>query len=300
MGWNGSGTFTRTNGTYTGGNIWLSDQQAATPISASIHDVHDTDLANGITACLCKNGENSATGNLPMGGFLHTNVGAATAITNYARYDQVQKSSPTWGGTSGGTANAQTFSLTPTLTSGNFVAGATFRFKCGSTNTGATTININSLGAKTLLYKGFACVGGELVAGVIAEIVYDGTSFHLLEHCGGWATWSPTFSGIGSLTWSASASVSRFQRHGNLANLKLLAAGTTGGVDGNELRFTLPLTAVDSNDILVARVYNGSTTVGGFVGFASTTVAAGSRYDNANVGLGASRTLYVEGFYECA
>ena len=54
------------------------------------------------------------------------------------------------------------------------------------TNTGATTINITpsggaALGAKNIFSGGVACVGGELVAGVPAGIIYDGTQYHLLS-----------------------------------------------------------------------------------------------------------------------
>jgi len=76
MSWSG-GTFTRTNGTYTGATIWTSDASASVKIRADRHDVHDYDLATAINACLTKDGTNTATGNLPMGGYHHTNVGAA-------------------------------------------------------------------------------------------------------------------------------------------------------------------------------------------------------------------------------
>lgn len=40
MGWS-SGTFTRTNGTYTGAAVWTSDAGAAVKITAVRHDTHD-------------------------------------------------------------------------------------------------------------------------------------------------------------------------------------------------------------------------------------------------------------------
>lgn len=78
MAWNGSGTFTRTNGVNTGSGVWTSDRDASVKITASRHDTHDQDLAAGINACLAKNGENAMTGDLNMGGNDVTNAAAGT------------------------------------------------------------------------------------------------------------------------------------------------------------------------------------------------------------------------------
>lgn len=78
MAWNGSGSFVRTNGTYSGTSVWTSDRDASVKITASRHDTHDQDLAAGINACLAKNGENAMTGDLNMGGNDVTNAVAGT------------------------------------------------------------------------------------------------------------------------------------------------------------------------------------------------------------------------------
>lgn len=70
-----AGTFTRTYGS-TG---WQGDNVAGTPILADRHDTNDQDLATGINACINKDGSNSMTANLNMGGFIPTNLGAGTA-----------------------------------------------------------------------------------------------------------------------------------------------------------------------------------------------------------------------------
>jgi hypothetical protein len=62
-----------------------------------------------------------------------------------------------------------------------YAAGQAFKFKAGGfPNTGATTVNINSLGAKNIFNLGAACVGGEILADTSYEIVYDGTQFQLI------------------------------------------------------------------------------------------------------------------------
>lgn len=62
MAWDGSGQFSRTNGTQTGSTTWANARDAGNNITAAQHDTHDQDLADGINACLAKNGENGATG----------------------------------------------------------------------------------------------------------------------------------------------------------------------------------------------------------------------------------------------
>lgn len=87
MGWS-AGTFTRTNGTYTGASVWASDEAATIDIESARHDTHDQDLAAGINLCIHKGGQNAATANLPMGGFKHTNVANATASGEYVSFSQ--------------------------------------------------------------------------------------------------------------------------------------------------------------------------------------------------------------------
>lgn len=61
MAWDGSGNFTRSNGTQTGSETWADARDAGNNITASQHDTHDQDLADGINACLTKNGETKPT-----------------------------------------------------------------------------------------------------------------------------------------------------------------------------------------------------------------------------------------------
>ena len=63
MAW-GSGTFTRARGA----NGWKSDYDSNIGIEPTRHDDGDNDLATGINQCLTKDGQNSATGNLDLGG----------------------------------------------------------------------------------------------------------------------------------------------------------------------------------------------------------------------------------------
>ena len=88
MPWSG-GVFSRTNGVHTGSTVWAQDNAAGTGIVTTPHDIHDQDLATGINFCLAKDGSNTPTGNLAMGGYKHTGVGAASGSGQYVRYDEL-------------------------------------------------------------------------------------------------------------------------------------------------------------------------------------------------------------------
>jgi hypothetical protein len=179
MAWNGSGTFSRTNGTFTGATVWADDRDAGTKITAINHDLHDKDLADGINACLCKNGENKPSANIDWNGKKITNAAAATARTDYARTAEVQDSTTTYAGVSGGAADVQTLKLTPAIAA--YATGQMFSFKAGFTNTGAATLNINGVGAIGIRdTTGGALGAGAITAGQFYEVLYDGTYFTLL------------------------------------------------------------------------------------------------------------------------
>lgn len=90
MPWSGAGVFTRTDGTRTGATVWAQAKAALIKILSTAHDTHDQDLAAGINACLAKNGENAATGNIPMGGYKLTGLAAGASAGESVRYEQVQ------------------------------------------------------------------------------------------------------------------------------------------------------------------------------------------------------------------
>jgi hypothetical protein len=102
----------------------------------------------------------------------------ARLVTTMLLSVRCREAKPIWGGTSGGSANAQTITLSPAITA--YAAGQQFAFLAGNTNTGACTLNVNGLGTKNIYSNGAACVGGEIVAARIYEVAYDGTQFQLL------------------------------------------------------------------------------------------------------------------------
>jgi hypothetical protein len=83
-------------------------------------------------------------------------------------------------GTAGGSANALT--LTPSPALGAYAAGVSYSFKVGaSTNTASVTLAVSGLSAQALVNPdGVALQYGQLFAGAIAQVMYDGTNFQLV------------------------------------------------------------------------------------------------------------------------
>lgn len=183
MPWTGSApnqTFVRSDGTRTGTTVWQEADGAGVDIIATDHDTHDQDIGTSLNLALKKDGGNTPTANLPMGGYKHTGVGDAAALTQYLTLKQRLNGVGGYIATVGGTASAITLTTGYTLTA--YVAGMSFRFIVGTTNTGATTLNVDGLGAKSILRQnGDALEAYDLESGVIADVTYNGTAFKLVS-----------------------------------------------------------------------------------------------------------------------
>lgn len=106
--------------------------------------------------------------------------GAATPIT--------QTGAEIYGLDASGT-DAYAITLVPALAA--YVTGMTVVFKAGTANTGAATLNVNGLGAKTIKKQFNVDLStGDIVSGQMVTVVYDGTNFELQS--------LPTTSGGGS------------------------------------------------------------------------------------------------------
>lgn len=79
-----------------------------------------------------------------------------------------------------GSANAIVITVGNPLTAA-YAAGLPLQIKVAANNTGATTINMNSLGAVPLIYpSGSGMASGQLQAGAIISVMYDGANFQYL------------------------------------------------------------------------------------------------------------------------
>ncbi len=87
MAWSGAAgaqVFARDTGVYTGTTAWAQTDAASRGIRSDDHDTHDQQISDGINACLKKDGNNTASGDLRLGGFKITGLGTPTANTDAA------------------------------------------------------------------------------------------------------------------------------------------------------------------------------------------------------------------------
>jgi len=79
-----------------------------------------------------------------------------------------------------GATDAYAITLSPAP--GSYTTGMVVNFKANTANTGAATLNVNSLGAKTIKkQKDLDLSDNDIKAGSIVQVVYDGTNFQMLN-----------------------------------------------------------------------------------------------------------------------
>lgn len=81
-----------------------------------------------------------------------------------------------------------------------YAAGDQFAFKANTANTGAATLNVNSLGAKTIKKNhDQTLANNDIEAGQLVHVIYDGTDFQMLSQLGN------ASAGGGSIPYAADA-----------------------------------------------------------------------------------------------
>ena len=264
--WSG-GTYTKGNNS-TGG--WTGDASLGIGIEAGRHDTQDDDFATGINACLTKDGTNSPSANLPMGGYKHTGVADATAGDEYLSYKQLLGASSAV--LSGGTLPNYTVTLTPAPTA--YTQGMSFAIILHTSNTSAgATINVNGLGAKDIKVTTEGSTRRdpypyELSARQVYILTYEAAldSFQVTN---------PTFGAIGipftttigapSGTPSISSQTCNYTMiNGRMVYFTIDATCGLAGATAAYLDFTLPKT---SDAISIGSRFEGS--IAGLTGYAS-------------------------------
>lgn len=221
-----------------------------------------------------------------------------------------------------GTANA--YIITPAPVIASYVTGQEFSFRVTNSNTSTSTININGLGVKNIFRSGFALAAGEIIAGEIVNIKYDGTQFQLFSQqttpTGSVTPYIGASAPGGWLLCDGSA-VSRT----TYASLFTLASTTYGAGDGSttfnlpDLRSRLPLgtgtgtkittfSSRASNVITVTGLTNTAnnefqtgqsvtyvTTGSVITGLTNSTVYYIIRISNTTFSLATSRTNAIDG-----
>lgn len=166
-----------------------------------------------------------------------------------------------------------TYAITLTTAPTAYVAGQTYTFKANTANTGAATLNVNSLGAKTIVgADGAALTDNIIAAGQIVTVVYDGTNMRL-------ATKSDvadvqTFTANGTWTKPGTGTVAEIEMWGaggGGGRGSVLAGG--GGAGGYKREF-VPLSTLGATETVT-------------IGAGGT----GATSNNTNGGVGANTTF---------
>lgn len=163
MAFNGSGVFSRTNGTNTGATLWADDRDASAKILADRHDIHDQDLADGLSLCIARDGQSTISANIPMNSKKFTGLTTGSARTDSISLGQAQDAAYTIGGTTGGSANAYTASLSPAITA--YANGQIIQCVIHAANTATSTLNVNGVAAETIKKFNSAGTTTALVSG---------------------------------------------------------------------------------------------------------------------------------------
>lgn len=115
------------------------------------------------------------------------NGSTAGGIRHVNCFDQ-QNSEFNYAQASGTNALTASMRMTPT----GYITGAVYIIKISANNTASVTLNLNSLGAKTLkkLSNGALVnlVAGDISTGMMIQVLYDGTHFQVIAGLGGLGT----------------------------------------------------------------------------------------------------------------
>jgi len=287
MAYNGSGTFLIN----TAGQPVVPN----TVISATAFNALTADLANGLSTCITKDGQTTPTANIPMGNNKITGLAAGTAGTDAANLSQVQSSTAKLLQSVTGT-DTITAAMVPALTA--YAAGQMFYFVAAGDNTGAVTINIDSLGAKSVTRDGStALVAGDITNGKVVVIVYDGTRFQLLN--------SNSFTNLNvsnNLTLSGGTANGVLYLNGSkvaTSGTGLVFDGTNLGIGTSSPAYKLDVrgvTASGNGTITTGFSYDSRGLVGTFsnhsLGFLTNGAVVGTWDTSGNLGLGVTPSAW--------
>jgi hypothetical protein len=250
MSYNGSGTFLINS---TGQPV-----VANTVISATVFNALTADLASGLTNCITKDGQSTPTANIPMGSNKITGLANGTLASDAANLGQVQSTAAKLIASVAG-VDTVTGIMSPTLTA--YAAGQLFYFVAAGANTGAVTLNIDGLGAKTVTRDGAtALAAGDINSGEIVVVIYDGTRFQMINAANsfGNTTINGTLTVTGNTGLQANVSITSALSVGGTFNVTGAAAlGSTLAVTG---KADLPTVSTASINAAVAVVTTGTVT----------------------------------------
>ena len=150
-------------------------------------------------------------------------VSDVTTMLGTATQSGVQDCSYTYAADTG---SADTYAITVSPAPSAYAAGQIFIFKATNANTGASTLNVNSLGAKSIVKRSAtALAANDILAGAIIVCQYDGTNMQMTSQLGN----SP--SGSGDMVLADIQTVTGAKTFGTIGGAvgKFILAGSTSG-----------------------------------------------------------------------
>jgi hypothetical protein len=269
MSFNGSGTFLI--------NTAGQPVVAGTVISSTAFNALTADLATGLSTVITKDGQTTVTANIPMSTYKFTGLGVGSAATDSANLSQVQSTV---------TKLLTSVSGTDTITAvgapvvAAYAAGQMFYFVATGDNTGAVTLNIDSLGAKAVTRDGsVALAAGDIKSGEVVVVVYDGTRFQVVSQLN--SAGDARFANVSIASSLYVGGVSTFVGNaGFSANVSIASALSVGGVAA-----ITGATTIGGNLTLNGGTANGVLYLNG-----SKVATSGSAlvFDGTNFGVGGS------------
>lgn len=172
--------FSRSVATFTGSDAFQQLDASGRFVLSVDQDEAGNDIASALNSMVMLDGGN-INADIPLNSNKFTGVEDASARTHFSSAGQVQDSALVYAGTSAGT-DTITATLSPAPSA--YATGMRVFLKAGGTNTGAATLNLNSLGAKDIKKgaAGSTALGaGDITSGGIYEFVYDGTNMQLVN-----------------------------------------------------------------------------------------------------------------------
>lgn len=192
MAHDGNGTFSYT------ANTVVPDAVAGTTIVSTDFDQFSDEVSTALTLAFMKDGQSTATGAFKMGAQKITGMADGAALTDATSVNQVVDGVLTHCATPsavGTDAYAVSLPINPVT----LVTGAMYSFTPEVANTGACSVDFNSIGAKNIKMADAADpYDGAIQADVPCVVQYDGTSMILIN---------PYFAGASSTSSAAELNV---------------------------------------------------------------------------------------------
>jgi hypothetical protein len=231
---------------YTDGQLLIGNSTGNTLAKATLSEGEAIDITNG-SGTITIAAEDASTTNkgvaeLATTAEVTTGTDTGRVITPSALPVQIQDSKYVYAADAEA-SDTYVISLTPAPSA--YAAGQVFHFKANTANTGAATLNVNSLGATTIVKEYNATLeDNDIKAGQIVTVVYDGTNFQMQSQLGN-APGDMVLSGTQSVTGAKT-----------FDSGTLIYAGATSGtttVNATAVAGTTTLTLPAATDTLVGK-----------------------------------------------